>query len=194
MVYSLLSSMMTSTSLLPYGILFLLTMVEGPVATLIGGALCSNGFLLAVPVFCAVVLGNLTADMGWYALGRFGKVKWFERFFPEGSTEAQKIQRLTTDIQVHAPRLLFLSKFTTGFPIPTLIATGLSKVPVRRWVAAWFAGELIKSALLVGAGFLFSKTIDQTQGVVQFVLWGITGALLLIGLIWFKVIKKHHAH
>jgi membrane protein DedA with SNARE-associated domain len=193
MLYSLFTSTISSTSILPYCILFLLTMVEGPVATLIGGALTANRLLLVLPVYFSVVLGNLTADMGWYSLGRFGKLKWFNKFFPERSIESQKINQLTNDIEVHAPKLLFLSKFTTGFPIPTLIATGLRRVPVHRWLGFLVLGELIKSAILISAGYFFSKSIDQSGGIVQTVLWVITGLLLVVGFIWFKFHKKVNA-
>ena len=194
MLYSLLSSSISSTSFLPYCILFLLTMVEGPIATLVGGALAANGLLLPIPVYFSVVLGNLTADLGWYSLGRFGKLKWIARFFSEGCSETQNIDHMTSDIQKHAPRLIFLSKFTSGFPIPTLIATGLGKVPVYRWMAGWLSGELLKSALLVSAGYFFSQNIDQTKGVVQTIIWAITAFLLVAGFVWFKLRKNKRVH
>ena len=179
-----------SSSVWYYGILYLLTMVEGPIATLVGGALTANGLLLPIPVYFSVVLGNLTADLCWYTLGRFGKSAWITRFFSEGSTGTDKIGQLTKDIQVHAPRLLFLSKFTTGFPVPTLIATGMGRVAVHRWFGWLLLGELIKSAILVSLGYFFSTTVGQTQGIVQTALWMMTGLLLLAGFAWFKLHKR----
>ena len=55
-----------SNSILPYCILGLSAMVEGPITLLIAGAAISIGQLLPLPVFLSVVAGNLTADMGWY--------------------------------------------------------------------------------------------------------------------------------
>ncbi len=171
---------------IPYAILGLSAMAEGPIATLIGGAATSSGLLLPLPVYLSVVVGNLTADMGWYSLGRFSKQEWLMRLGPKVGVEPQRIERLTRGIQNYAPRLLFLSKLTVGFPIPTLVATGLSRVPVRRWVGMLVLGELIKSAALVVAGYFFARAIQQASAGVQVILLGTTAGILTAGVIWFK--------
>jgi membrane protein DedA with SNARE-associated domain len=174
----------------PYFLLFIITVVEGPIATLAGGALSFSGLLQPIPVYFCVILGNLSADMGWFTLGRLGKVNWLLSLGSKLGIDPRVTDQLTIGIQSYAPRLLFLSKFTVGFPIPTLIATGIGKVPIRRWIGWLVLGELIKSAGLVSAGYFFSRTIERTQGTVQTMLWVITGILFLAGIIWFKVHKK----
>jgi len=59
-----------SNSILPYCLLGLAAMVEGPITLLAGGAATAVGLLLPLPAYLSVVTGNLTADMGWYGLGR----------------------------------------------------------------------------------------------------------------------------
>jgi hypothetical protein len=76
---------------LPYCVLGLLAFAEGPIATLLGGAASSSGLLLPVPVYLAVVMGNLTADMGWYTLGRFCKQEWLARLAPRVGISHQRI-------------------------------------------------------------------------------------------------------
>jgi len=180
----------SSLNILPYCFLGLLVMAEGPVATLLGGAATSSGTLLPIPVFISVVTGNLLADLGWYGLGRFGKSEWLDWAGSKLGVDLKKIEELRTRIQQYAPRLLFLSKLTVGFPIPTLVATGLSRVPVRRWAAMWILGELLKSAALVTIGYLFARTIQQASQTVKIILGAITGGLLLGFLIWSAWRKK----
>ncbi len=182
----------SSAPFFSYLALFLVTFVEGPIATLAGGAFASSGLLQPLPVFFSVVLANLTADMGWYTLGRCGKTAWLTRLATKFGINPCKVDQLSEGIQVNAPKLLFMSKFTTGFPIPTLIATGLNKVPMRRWIAPLVSGELIKSAVLVSVGYYFSKTLDSTKGILHTLLWVMTGVLLLAGFVWFKFINKKH--
>ncbi len=172
--------------LLPYCLLGLLAMAEGPIAILAGGAATSSGLLLPLPVYLSVVTGNLTADMGWYTVGRFSKMDWLLRLSSKISVNPQRIVQLEQGVQKHAPRLLFLAKLTVGFPIPTLIATGLSRVPVHRWVGMLVLGELIKSAILVFAGYLYAHAIQQASFNVQVIVWGFTAVLAVVGLIWYK--------
>ncbi len=174
-----------SIAFLPYCILSLCAMAEGPIATLMGGAATSSGLLLPLPVYIAVVVGDLAADMGWYSLGRFSKQEWLMRLGPKVGVEPQRIERLTQGIQNYAPRLLFLSKLTVGLPIPTLVATGLSRVPVRRWVGMLVLGELIKSAALVIAGYFYARAIQQASSGVQVILLGSTAAVVAAGVVWF---------
>ena len=175
-----------SNGFLPYLVLGLATMVEGPITLLIGGAAVSSGLLLPVPVYLSVVSGNLIADMGWYALGRFFRKDLFLRLAPKLGVNLEQVSRLENNIQRHAPRLLFLTKLTVGFPIPTLVATGLSRVPVRRWGVMLLAGELIKSAAFISAGYLYASAIQQVSNNMQIILWCVTAGLFLTGFVWYK--------
>lgn len=181
--------LLPATDLLPYCMLGLLAMAEGPIATLLGGAATSRGLLLPLPVFLSVVLGNLTADLGWYMLGRCGKLEWLLRLGPKLGVNPQRILQLEQGIQKHAPRLLFFAKLTVGFPIPTLVATGIGRVPVRRWAGLLVLGELIKSAVLISLGYVYSQALQQTSSDIQTVLWCITALLCAGGLIGFKCRK-----
>jgi membrane protein DedA with SNARE-associated domain len=181
---------LSSLGFLPYFILGLFAMLEGPIALLAGGAASSSGLLLPLPVYISVVLGNLIADMGWYSLGRFGKLDWLTRLGTKFRVDQQRINELEKGIRINAPRLLFLSKFTVGFPIPTLIATGLGHVPVRRWVGWVILGELIKSAALIGVGYIYAQMIQQVSITIQLVLWGITAVIFLAGIVWYKWQKR----
>lgn len=189
MVFNFLFSSST-VPFLPYLGLFLVTFIEGPIATLAGGAFASSGIMQPLPVFLSIVLANITADMGWYALGRCGKVGWVTKIANKLGIDPRKLDQLSVRIQTNAPKLLFMSKFTTGFPIPTLIATGLNKVPLRRWIAPLVTGELIKSAILIGIGYFFSKTLDSAEGTLRTLLWIVTGLLVTAGFVWFKILNK----
>jgi len=180
----------SSLPFLPYLLLSVLTMAEGPIATLMGGAASSTGYLLPIPAYFSVVIGNLISDLGWYSLGRFGKLEWLKRFGSKVGLKDGRIDQIQSNIQRYAPRLLFLSKMTVGFPIPTLVATGLSRVPIRRWALAWILGELIKSAALGSAGYLFARVFQQASTSVQYVLWGFTAVLSCGGWIWLRLREK----
>lgn len=173
-------------AVLPYAVLGLLTMVEGPVATLIGGAAMSTGLMQPVPVFFSIVLGNLIADMGWYSLGRFSKLEWITALAPRLGFNPGRVAQMENSIQHHAPRLLFLAKLTVGLPIPTIIATGLSRVPIRRWVGMLVLGELLKSAVLVSVGYFYAQALQQASQSIQIVLWAVTALVIAAGTIWFK--------
>ncbi len=178
------------TEILPYILLGLATFAEGPFTLLAAGAGIALGRLLPLPAFLAIVSGNLAADLGWYSLGRFGKMEWVERACQRLRIDPRGLRRLGRAIRQHAARLIFLSKFTVGLPIPTLIAVGLQRVPARRWIAFLMLGELLKSALLLGVGYLLSEGIQQTYGAVRAALWALTILIAGGAALYFKLRKK----
>jgi membrane protein DedA with SNARE-associated domain len=180
----------TPTNILPYCILGVATFAEGPITLLAAGAGIAVGKLLPLPAYLSIVIGNLSADLAWYSLGRFGKPEWIERITRKFGINPRIIRQVSKGVQKYAPRLVFLSKMTVGFPIPTLIAVGLNRVTVKRWILPLVLGELIKSALLVTVGFLFAQGIEQTYGVVRIVLWSLTAMIIAVLFIYLKFHKK----
>jgi membrane protein DedA with SNARE-associated domain len=185
--------LLNSQSIFPYCILLVATMIEGPITLFIGGVAISSGLLQPIPVYLAVVTGNLIGDSFWYGLGRFAKIEWIARIGTKFGFNLQKIRQLQQGIQKLAPKLIFCAKFTVGLPIPTLIAVGLSRVAPNRWVGALVVGELIKSAVFVYAGYLYTTAIQQVSTGIQIILWGMTTVVVLGGIVWFKLRKKKHA-
>jgi membrane protein DedA with SNARE-associated domain len=176
--------------ILPYCLIALASLLEGPMTILIAGAGISLGKLLPLPAYLAVVGGNLIADLGWYGLGLFGKLDWLERIGPKFGVHTQDVKQLEQSIQEHAPRVLFLSKLTIGLPIPTLIAIGLNRIAVKRWLLAWITGELLKSAIFMAVGYLYAASVEQAYSGLRTVLWIITIVMLVAVFVYFKVRRK----
>lgn len=180
----------TPASVLPYCLLGMATFVEGPMTLLAAGAGVAAGALLPLPAFLSIAAGNLTADLGWYGLGRFGKPEWIERAAEKLGIDRRLIRHSAKDIRKHAARLVFLAKMTVGFPIPTLLALGLNRVRLQRWAWALAIGEVIKSALLLGAGYLAADSIQRTSGAARIALGTATAGLAIGLMLYLKAEKK----
>ncbi|HPL43801.1 MAG TPA: VTT domain-containing protein [Anaerolineaceae bacterium] len=176
-----------------YLLFALSAMIEGPLTILTSGAGIAQGLVRPGPIFLAVVAGNLVGDIGWYSLGRFAKPEWLYQISPKLGISAEKVAGLQDIVRSHTGKLIFLAKFTAGLPIPTLIAVGLSRVPKRQWAAAWIGGELVKSAIIMLAGYLFSAAVKTASGTMQAVIWSITGVLIAAGFVWYRRHKHTQA-
>lgn len=152
-----------------YLLLSLLVMVEGPVATLAGAVAASAGFMEPVWVFVSAASGNLLADILWYALGYIGKMEWLHRYGSWFGLREKMVIRLMADIQRHATKLLFVAKLTLGFTIPTLVATGLARVPIRRWFWVLLVGETLWTGALVFLGFHFGQYVQRFERGVEII-------------------------
>jgi len=178
-----------TASILPYLAMVLTNLLEGLFRTLAGGITVFGMYLRPLPAFAAVVTGNLVADMAWYSLGRYSKLDWIKRLGPRFGVNLQIIDEMELEIQKHAPRFLFLAKLTVGLPVPSLIATGLSKVPVRRWIGMLLLAELIRTSVFISLIFLYASAIGQASNEMQVILLTMTGIVVISGMFWWK--KRH---
>jgi len=177
-------------SILPYLAMGLTTILEGLFRTLAGGNAISGMYLRPIPVFVAVCSGNLMADMAWYNLGRYSQMDWIKRMGPRIGVNVEMIDEMELEIQKHAPRFLFLAKLTVGLPVPSLIATGLSKVPIRRWIGMLVLAELIRTSVFVTLVFLYASAIGRASSEMQVILLTMTGFVVISGMVWWKKRSK----
>jgi membrane protein DedA with SNARE-associated domain len=153
-----------------YVALALLVLVEGPIATLLGAFAASAGVMRPVWVFAAAATGNLTADTLWYSLGYMGKSEWLIRWGRFLHLRKGQILHLEEEVRKHALKLILVGKLTASLSIPALVATGLAKVPVRRWIGALLLGEMIWTGGLVIAGYKLGESLRQIEAVVQVIV------------------------
>lgn len=173
-------------SILPYLAMGLTTLLEGLLSNLAAGITISGMFLRPIPVFVGIVSGNLMADMAWYNLGRYFQMDRIKRLAHRLKLDLQLIDDIAIEIRQHAPRFLFMAKLTIGLPVPSLIATGLSKVPVRRWIGMLVLAELIRTSVFVTLVFLYASAIDQASREMQSILLTMTVFVVIAGMIWWK--------
>ena len=173
-------------TILPYLAMGLASLLDGLMSSFSGSITVSGLLLQPIPVFVTIVSGNLLADMGWYNLGRFVQLERLKRFGKRLKINLEIVDDLALEIQNHAPRILFLAKLTVGLPVPSLIATGLSKVPIRRWIGMLVSAEVIRTATFVTLLFLYASAIGQASGEMQAILMTMTVFVVISGMIWWK--------
>jgi len=167
-----------------YLLLALLVAVEGPVTTLAGAVAASAGYLNPVLVFISASAGNLTADTVWYSIGYLGKTEWFVKYGRWFGIEKKLVERLQKDIQTHIHKVLFVAKLTLGFVVPTLIAAGLARVPIKRWFGVLFSAECIWTGGLVLAGYYFGYLTQSIETHLRWISLGGTAIFLSFAIIY----------
>jgi membrane protein DedA with SNARE-associated domain len=168
-----------------YVLLAFVVILEGPVATLAGAVAASAGVMDPWWVFFAASFGNICSDSLWYGLGYLGKIDWLLRHGRWFKLKPEQIENLEKDIQDHAPKLLFLAKLTLGFSIPTLLATGMARVPIRRWFWVLIVAETIWTGTLVVLGYHFGRYLRTLEWGLQIV--AVSGSLAFVAVIFFYI-------
>jgi len=155
------------------------------VATLAGAVAASAGLMKPAWVFAAAAAGNLLSDTLWYTLGYLGKMEWLHRYGKWFGLREEYIHRFNRDIHTHGARLLVVAKLTLGFTIPALVATGLARLPFRRWFGPLLLAEMIWTGTLVFLGYHFGQYVQRLEQSIEAV--ALISTLLFVALLLFYI-------
>jgi membrane protein DedA with SNARE-associated domain len=170
-----------------YVLLALLTIIEGPIATLLAAVAASTGLLNPQWVFVAAATGNLTADALWYSLGYLGKTDWILQHGRRFGIRPGHVAYLERSMQTHARKILLVAKLTLSFAIPALIAAGMARVPWRRWFTTIAGAEVIWTGGLVLIGYHVTLSLRRMEQGLQVV--AIAGISVFLALLIRQVIR-----
>lgn len=170
-----------------YFLLFLSTLIEGPVATTLAGFWLHFGQFSAWPAFLALAVGDLCGDVFWYYLGRYQVQKVVTKYGRFVSVTPEIVRSIIQAFKRHERKILFFSKLTMGFgfAIPVLIAAGSARIPFRRFMVYDITGQLLWTGLLMSVGYFlgnFYTTLNQGFKIISLVSGVIILFLILRGV------------
>jgi membrane protein DedA with SNARE-associated domain len=130
------------------------------------GFLWRLGTFDLIPLYFALMSGDLLADIGWYLVGFYWGHPFIKRFGKFFSITDDSLKRALDLFHKYHERILIISKLTMGFgfALVTLITAGMSKVPFKKYLAFNIVGEMIWTAILMAVGYFFGNlyyTVDK---------------------------------
>jgi membrane protein DedA with SNARE-associated domain len=159
-----------------YLFLFLIAIAEGPIITIIGAFLASQGYFNIFAVYAVVVAGDLFGDLLYYCIGRLGRsgaLAGVRRSFGMTDEDFAPIERY---IRQHGAKILLFAKFTqTGFLV--LPASGAARMPVGKFLWYNALGTFPKSLVLLIIGGFFGYAYNRINGYFA------KASLLIFGII-----------
>lgn len=175
-----------------YLALYLISIIEGPIVTVLASFLASFSYLNVYVVFLIAMLGDLTGDLIYYSIGFFGKNKFLKKLIKIFKISENKILDVENFYEKHGGKSIIFSKFLQGMSIIVLVGAGASKMKLPKFLFFSISSSIIKTAILVFLGFYFGRfytTIRNYFGVAGQI--GLITTILIITIIIFlKIYKK----
>lgn len=165
-----------------YGLLILapLAVLEGPVVSVVSGYLARLGLVGLPLVFGVLVLADLAGDLLLYGLGRQGRagvaLPWLARF---GVTR-RRLARTLRAFRKNDARILVLGKLTHSAGFAVLLAAGMARMPVLRFLMLNLLATLPKVAICLALGWWLGAVSDRVGNWMM----GLT-ALVVVCLLVF---------
>jgi len=173
-----------------YLFLFPAVVVEGPIITVLAGFLTSLGSFNLFLVFATVVAGDLAGDWIHYAVGRWGRERFIERWGKYIGITNERVSRLEKHFEKHRIKTLLAGKISHGIGGAVLVAAGLANVPLREFLLINFLVTLPKSLALLLVGYYFGQAYAIINSYLE--MWGFIslGVIVLAGMIYFFYYSK----
>jgi membrane protein DedA with SNARE-associated domain len=141
-------------------LLFVLTLIEGPVATLAGAAMAGRGLLDPLAVFAVAFAGDLVGDGLLYAIGRLSPA--LTRRLGGGRGDAVPARHGGWHETMHRRswQIIALGKLTHVAGFAVILAAGAARVPFGLFLGVSALATLPKVAVLVLAGWALGRVVD----------------------------------
>ncbi len=175
-----------------YFALFVIMVVEGPIITVIGGFLSSVGALNLYVTFAVVVIGDVVGDSIYYALGRWGRWGFIDRWGHYVGITRERVEKIERHFDKHSGKTLVLGKLTHAIGSIILFAAGVSRMSYWRFLWFNFVATLPKSLLFILVGFYFGASlmrINRILNITTLVMLGLFG-IMIITFLGMRVLAK----
>ena len=152
-----LTNVIAHYPVLVYAVIVVVSYVEGPILAVACGVLYRLGFFHIVPVYLALMFGDLIGDCFWYFMGyRYGH-RFIRRFGRFVNIHEKDINRVEHIFRMYSNWILIISKLTMGlgFALVTLFTAGLSKIPFRQYLTLNVVGQFFWTTFLLVIGYAF---------------------------------------
>lgn len=159
-------------------IMFVLTIVEGPIVALTSGAMAAKGLFDLRTVAVVAFLGDLIGDVLLYGIGRLSPKLTRRIAGKRVDAVLARTHGLSDVMHGRTWEILFLGKLTHVLGFGVILAAGVTKVPFALFVLISSLATVPKVAGLVGLGYAFGRAFDVTW------LIGFGAGLLLLILLF----------
>jgi membrane protein DedA with SNARE-associated domain len=177
-----------------YIVLFPITVVEGPIVSIIAGFLASLGLLNIYIVYVVIVLADLVGDFIYYAIGRWGREKFINRWGKYIGLSEDKVEKVEAHFAKHQKKTLILGKISHAVGAPILVAAGIAKVSL--WEFFWLnlVATLPKSFIFLFIGYHFGQAYVKFDKYLDYLTLTVAAIGIILVLVYFTYSKYKYRY
>ena len=126
-----------------YWFMYIVAIIEGPILGVVCGLLIRLGYFDFWTIYLILMAGDLTGDIVWYHVGKYGIHRFIKRFGRFFSLDERNVRIIERTFKKHETKTLIISKITAGFgfAILTLMTAGSIGIPFKKYMTINFLGQ-----------------------------------------------------
>ena len=173
-----------------YLVLFPIVIIEGPIITVIAGFVASMSYMNFFITYGVVVAGDITGDAVYYAIGRWGRENFLDKWGKYIGLNPKKIALVERHFEKHGAGTLLIGKLTHGIGAIFLVVAGLVRMPFLKFISTNLFATLIKSLALLLIGYFFGQAITKINSILEFISAISVSIGIIVALAFFVYYNK----
>ena len=141
-----------------YPLMFVAMLIEGPIVTAAASFGAAFGYFNIFIVFILSILGDVMADVIYYAVGYSGRIMVIQKFGRRFGLTEERIRKVEALLNSHPNKTLIALKLTPILPTPGLMIVGTSRMPLNKFITICSLVILPKTIFFVLIGYYFGAT------------------------------------
>ena len=167
-----------------YWIIIPLSVIEGPIVTVVAGFLATLGVFNPFVVYLVMITGDVVGDGIAYSFGYFGK-----RFLRYFKITDEKLEKAKIYFQENHKKAILASKVVYGLGTTGLITAGVLRVPYKRFFKTCILISAVQSLVLLAIGILFGNAYVVIGKYLDYYAAG--GSVIALTVLLFVFIRKY---
>ncbi len=161
-----------------------LSVIEGPVVSIITGFLSAQGTVRWYWALCLLVCGDVIGDLMYYWIGRSGRAPL------AGLARRLGVRRgvppeVRAGLRQNAAKMLCIGKWTHSIGGLVLVGSGMLRIPLSRFILVNLLATVPKSAVLFCVGYFSWNCwpLFERHYVAGTVMLGCLGAVAVVAVL-----------
>lgn len=173
-----------------YFLMFVAMLIEGPIVTAAAAFAVAFGYFDIWIVFILAILGDVVADVVYYAIGYFSRITVVERFGHRFGLTTERMKKIENLLNGHPVKTLVVLKLMPVLPTPGLMIVGATRMRLKKFITICVAFIIPKAVFFMAVGYYFGAAYEavlkkfERGGVVFF---GLVAIIILIYYAFNKI-------
>ena len=176
-----------------YFVMFVAMLVEGPIITSAAAFGAALGYFNIWIVLTLALLGDVVADLGYYAIGYFSRITIIEKYGHRFGLSRERMKKLERLLHTHPTKTLLFIKLAPVLPTPGLMIVGTMKMPLWKYLSLSALITLPKVLLFMALGYYFGTAYDTIAHYAEAGDYFIIVAIAIIVAVYWAYQKESSA-
>ncbi|KQT86215.1 DedA family protein [Aurantimonas sp. Leaf443] len=160
------------------------TFFEGEVFAIIGGFLAYRGSYALEAMIALAFVGSFFGDLAVFLFARYSSNhRWVRRW-----REKEKFSKAIRLVERYQAFFVIVNRYIYGLRVPGLIALGMSRISVPRFIGLNFIGAGLWAGIFTTIGYVFGYSIGSVFARLEVMERGVGIVLVVIAIgltLWF---------